>query len=118
MNVIDALEAKQKRDDRGGFEVGDTVRLNVKVIEGNKEREQPFQGVVVQKANAGVRASFTLRKVTAGVAVERVFPLHSPNISEIKVLRRGAVRRARLYYLRNLSGKAARIRERRDDTSE
>jgi len=118
MNVIDALEAKQKRDDRGAFEVGDTVRLNVKVIEGNKEREQPFQGVVVQKANSGVRASFTLRKVTAGVAVERVFPLHSPNISEIKVLRRGAVRRARLYYLRNLSGKAARIRERRDDTAE
>ena len=117
MNVIDAIEAKQKRDDRASFEVGDTVRLNVKVIEGNKEREQPFQGVVMQKANSGVRASFTLRKVTAGVAVERVFPLHSPNISGIKVVRRGAVRRARLYYLRDLSGKAARIRERRDDTA-
>jgi large subunit ribosomal protein L19 len=117
MNVIDAIEAKQKRDDRDTFEVGDTVRLNVKVIEGNKEREQPFQGVVMQKANSGVRASFTLRKVTAGVAVERVFPLHSPNISAIKVVRRGAVRRARLYYLRDLSGKAARIRERREETT-
>lgn len=117
MTVIAALEAKQKRDDRDIFAVGDTVRLSVKVIEGNKEREQPFQGVVVQKANAGVRATFTLRKVTAGVAVERIFPLHSPNISDIQVVRRGSVRRARLYYLRKRSGKAARIRERREDTS-
>jgi large subunit ribosomal protein L19 len=117
MSVIAALEARQKRDDRNVFSVGDTVRLSVKVIEGNKEREQPFQGVVVQKANAGVRATFTLRKVTAGVAVERIFPLHSPNISDIQVVRRGSVRRARLYYLRKRSGKAARIRERREETS-
>jgi large subunit ribosomal protein L19 len=117
MSVIEALEARMKRDDRNVFAVGDTVRLSVKVIEGNKEREQPFQGVVVQKANAGVRATFTLRKVTAGVAVERIFPLHSPNISDIQVVRRGSVRRSRLYYLRQRSGKAARIRERRVDTS-
>jgi large subunit ribosomal protein L19 len=116
-NLIDALEARQKKDERVAFEVGDTLRLNVKVIEGNKEREQPFQGVVVQKANSGVRASFTLRKVTAGVAVERVFPLHSPNISGLKVVRRGSVRRARLYYLRKLSGKAARIREKREESA-
>ena len=117
MSVIEALEARMKRDDRNVFAVGDTVRLSVKVIEGNKEREQPFQGVVVQKANAGVRATFTLRKVTAGVAVERIFPLHSPNISDIQVVRRGSVRRSRLYYLRERSGKAARIRERRAETS-
>jgi large subunit ribosomal protein L19 len=117
MKVIEALEAKQKRDDRDMFEVGDTIKLNVKVIEGNKEREQPFQGVVIQKANAGVRATFTLRKVTAGVAVERVFPLHSPNISGITVVKRGSVRRARLYYLRERSGKAARIRERREESA-
>jgi large subunit ribosomal protein L19 len=96
MNVIDAIEAKQKKDDVADFEVGDTVRLNVRVIEG----------------------AFTVRKVTAGVAVERIFPLHSPNISDIKVVRHGHVRRARLYYLRKLSGKAARIRERRTDHTE
>jgi len=116
MKVIDAIEAKQKREDRVSFEVGDTVRLSVKVIEGNKERDQPFQGVVIQKANSGVRATFTLRKVTGGVAVERIFPLHSPNVSDIKVVKRGSVRRARLYYLRARSGKAARIRERREGT--
>lgn len=113
MNVIDALEAKQKKDSIPAFEVGDTIRLNVKVIEGNKERPQPFQGVVVQKANRGARQTFTVRKVTAGVAVERIFPLHSPNITDLKVIRRGNVRRARLFYLRKLSGKAARIREKR-----
>jgi large subunit ribosomal protein L19 len=118
MNVIDAIEAKQKKDDVADFEVGDTVRLNVRVIEGDKVRPQPFQGVVVQKANSGSRRTFTVRKVTAGVAVERIFPLHSPNISDIKVVRHGHVRRARLYYLRKLSGKAARIRERRTDHTE
>jgi large subunit ribosomal protein L19 len=117
MSLIDAIEAKQKRDDRNVFEVGDTVRLNVKVLEGNKERLQPFQGVVVQRANTGVRATFTLRKVTAGVGVERIFPLHSPNISDVQVVKRGAVRRARLYYLRKRSGKAARIQERHEETA-
>ena len=118
MNVIDAIEARQKKYETLPFEVGDTVRVNVRVLEGNKERLQPFQGVVVQKANRGSRQTFTVRKVTAGVAVERIFPLHSPNILDIKVVRRGAVRRARLYYLRNLSGKAARIRERRTEQAE
>lgn len=116
MNLIDAIEAKHKKEDVVEFAVGDTIRLSVKVIEGSKERLQPFQGVVVQKASSGNRKTFTVRKVTSGVAVERIFPLHSPNISDLKVLRRGAVRRAKLYYLRDLSGKAARIRERRVDT--
>ena len=111
MKVIDAIEAKQKREDRVSFEVGDTVRLSVKVIEGNKERDQPFQGVVIQKANSGVRATFTLRKVTGGVAVERIFPLHSPSIQSITVVRRGRVRRAKLTYLRNRQGRSARLRE-------
>ena len=116
VNLIEAIEAKYKKDDVVDFAVGDTIRLNVKVIEGNKERPQPFQGVVVQKASSGSRRTFTVRKVTSGVAVERIFPLHSPNISDLKVVRRGAVRRAKLYYLRERSGKAARIRERRADT--
>lgn len=118
MNIIDAIEAKQKREGLPAFDVGDTVRVSVKVIEGNKERSQSFQGVVVQKANSGNRASFTVRKVTAGVAVERVFPLHSPNILDLVVVRRGAVRRAKLYYLRERSGKSARIRERREESSD
>jgi large subunit ribosomal protein L19 len=118
MNVIDAIEARQKKENLTPFEVGDTVRLNIRVIEGNKERPQPFQGVVMQKANRGTRQTFTVRKVTAGVAVERVFPMHSPNILDIKVVRRGSVRRARLYYLRKRSGKAARIRERRSEQGE
>jgi large subunit ribosomal protein L19 len=118
MNMIEALEAKQKKEHVADIAVGDTVKLNVKVIEGNKERLQPFQGVVVQIANGGLRRTFTLRKVTAGVAVERIFPVHSPNISDVTVLRRGEVRRARLFYLRKRSGKAARIRERRAEMGE
>jgi large subunit ribosomal protein L19 len=117
MNLIDAIEAKQKKSAVADFSVGDTVKLNVKVIEGNKERQQPFQGVVMQIANSGIRQTFTVRKVTAGVGVERIFPVHSPNISDVVVLRRGSVRRARLYFLRERSGKAARIRERRADTA-
>lgn len=115
MSLIDALEAKQKKQSVTGISVGDTVKLNVKVIEGNKERLQPFQGVVMQIANSGLRQTFTLRKVTAGVAVERIFPVHSPNITDVTVVRRGEVRRARLYYLRERSGKAARIKERREE---
>jgi large subunit ribosomal protein L19 len=113
MNVVEAIEARQMKDTVPTFAVGDTVRVEVKVIEGNKERLQPFQGVVIQKANSGARATFTLRKVSSGVAVERIFPLHSPNVTGLKVMRRGHVRRARLYYLRELRGKAARIREKR-----
>lgn len=117
MNVVEAVEAKQLKEGVPEFAVGDTVRLNVKVVEGNKERQQPYQGVVVQRSGAGSRATFTVRKVTAGVAVERIFPVHSPNISGIKVLRRGRVRRARLFYLRERTGKAARLRERRSADS-
>lgn len=112
MNIVDALEAKQMKASVPEFEVGDTIRMNVKVIEGNKERLQPFQGVVIRKSNTRNRATFTVRKVSGGIGVERVFPLHSPNVSGIRVLRRGRVRRARLYYLRERRGKAARIRER------
>ena len=118
MSVIAALEARQKRDERDIFSVGDTVRLSVKVIEGNKEREQPFQGVVMQKANAGVRATFTLRKVTAGVAVERVFPLHSPRVEKVEVERAGNVRRAKLTYLRKRLGRAAMLVRERDTRGE
>jgi large subunit ribosomal protein L19 len=113
MNVLEAIEARQLKDKVPAFSVGDTVRVDVKVIEGNKERLQPFTGVVIQKAHSGARATFTLRKVSSGVAVERIFPLHSPNISKLTVVRRGHVRRARLFYLRDLRGKAARIREKR-----
>lgn len=113
MNVLEAIEARQMKDDVPPFAVGDTVRVEVKVIEGNKERLQPFQGVVIQKSNSGARETFTLRKVSSGVAVERIFPLHSPNVTSLTVMRRGQVRRARLFYLRDLRGKAARIREKR-----
>ena len=114
MKIVDALEAKQMKETPPQFEVGDTVRVQVKVVEGNKERLQPFQGVVIQKANTRNRATFTVRKVSAGIGVERVFPLHSPNVADVKVVRRGKVRRARLFYLRARKGKAARIREQRD----
>jgi large subunit ribosomal protein L19 len=117
MNIVEAVEAKQLKSEVPAFEVGDTVRLSVKVVEGNKERQQPYQGVVIQKSGSGNRVTFTVRKVTAGIAVERIFPLHSPNISGLKVLRRGRVRRARLYYLRERTGKAARLRERRSEES-
>ena len=112
MKIIAAVEAKQLKDTVPPFEVGDTVRVQVKVVEGNKKRLQPFQGVVLQKSGGGSRATFTVRKVTAGVGVERVFPLHSPNVADIVVVRRGKVRRSRLFYLRERKGKAARIRER------
>ncbi len=112
MKTLLAVEAKQQKESVPSFAVGDTVRVQVKVVEGNKQRLQPFQGVVLQKSGSGSRATFTVRKVTAGVGVERVFPLHSPNVADIRVVRRGKVRRARLYYLRDRKGKAARIRER------
>jgi large subunit ribosomal protein L19 len=117
MNILDALEAKQMKERTPRFEVGDTVRVMVKVIEGNKERMQPFQGIVIQRANTRNRTTFTVRKVTAGVGVERVFPLHSPHVADIKVVRRGRVRRARLFYLRARRGKSARIREQRSSAS-
>jgi large subunit ribosomal protein L19 len=109
MDPIEAIEREQLRDDLPDFKAGDTVKVHVKVVEGEKERIQMFQGVVIRKTRGSNRATFTVRKVSYGVGVERTFPLHSPRIDRIEVQTRGQVRRARLYYLRGLSGKAARI---------
>ena len=113
MDAIRLVEAGQLKKDRGGFGPGDTVRVQVKVIEGEKERMQAFEGVVIRKRGEGARASFTVRRISYGVGVERTFPLHSPRIDRVDVVRSGRVRRAKLYYLRELAGKAARIKERR-----
>ncbi|HMR29506.1 MAG TPA: 50S ribosomal protein L19 [Geminicoccaceae bacterium] len=120
MHIIEQLEAEQIQRlsaERAVpvFAAGDTVRVNVKVIEGNRERVQAFEGVVIARRNAGVNSSFTVRKISYGEGVERVFPLYSPRIDSIEVVRKGRVRRAKLYYLRGRTGKAARITERRDD---
>mgnify|MGYP002787327692 CR=1 FL=1 len=111
MNVIDKIEAEQLRSDIPTFKAGDTVRVHAKVSEGDKERIQVFEGVVIARSGGSLREKFTVRKVSYGVGVERIFPVHSPRIEKIEVMSRGAVRRAKLYYLRNLSGKAARIQE-------
>ena len=108
-STIRKLEERELRKDLPDFRVGDTVRLQVKVVEGEKERIQSFEGAVIKINRGGNRATFTVRKVSYGIGVERIFPLHSPRIEKIQVLSRGRVRRARLYYLRELSGKAARI---------
>ncbi len=113
MNIIDRIQAKNLEDRGWDFNVGDTVRVMVRVVEGNKEREQAFQGVVIKQRGSGAGRTFTVRKVSSGIGVERVFPVHSPNIKSVKVVRRGRVRRAKLYYLRDRVGKAARIREKR-----
>ena len=105
--------AEQLRDDIPEFGPGDTIAVHTKVIEGDKERIQVFQGVVLQKRGSGINATFTVRKISNGVGVERIFPLHSPRISKIERLREGKIRRAKLFYLRNLRGKAARIDEKR-----
>ncbi|MGH7563157.1 MAG: 50S ribosomal protein L19 [Gemmatimonadota bacterium] len=110
--MIAEYETQQLREDVPEFRPGDTVRVNVRVREGEKERLQAFEGVVIRRKGGGINETFTVRKVSNGVGVERIFPLHSPVVSEIQVVREGRVRRAKLYYLRNLSGKAARIRER------
>jgi large subunit ribosomal protein L19 len=113
MNVIEALEKEQMRGDIPEFRPGDTVKVHVKIKEGEKERIQVFQGVVIRKRRGNTGATFTVRKVSYGIGVERIFPLHSPVIDKIEIMTRGRVRRARLYYLRNLRGKAARIKEKR-----
>jgi large subunit ribosomal protein L19 len=113
MEVIKQLEREQMRMDLPEFIPGDTVRVHVKIKEGDKERIQVFQGVVISKRMGGISATFTVRKVSYGVGVERVFPFHSPIIDRVEVVTRGRVRRAKIYYLRKLRGKAARIRERR-----
>ena len=111
---IQALEAAQLRSGLPDFRVGDTVRIHYKIVEGDKDRIQVFQGVVIKKHRAGLRSSFTVRKVSFSVGVERVFMLHSPRIEKIEVTSRGVVRRSRLFYLRDLSGKAARVRDEKD----
>jgi large subunit ribosomal protein L19 len=113
MEAIRIVEAGQLKRDRGTFVPGDTVRVSVKVIEGEKERLQAFEGVVIRKRGTGTGASFTVRRVSYGVGVERTFLLHSPRIDKVLVTKRAKVRRAKLYYLRQLSGKAARLKERR-----
>ena len=114
MNILDALDAQSLRTDIPAFRAGDTLKVHVRVIEGSRERVQVFQGVVIRRQGGGIRETFTVRKVSFGVGVERTFPVHSPNISEIEVVTRGDVRRAKLYYLRDLRGKAAKIKEKRE----
>ena len=110
---IEALDKEQLRSDIPEFRAGDTVKVYVKVVEGTRERVQLFEGVVISRSGSGVREMFTVRRISYGVGVERTFPVHSPRLEKIVVARKGVVRRAKLYYLRNLTGKAARIRERR-----
>lgn len=114
MNTLDELEAAQLRDDIPAFGPGDTVRVHVRVAEAGRERTQAFEGVVIARKGGGIRETFTVRKISFGVGVERIFPLHAPIIDHIEVVRRGDVRRAKLYYLRDRVGKATRIKERRD----
>jgi len=110
-NIIKAIEAEYMKKEPPQFEVGDTVKVWVKVVEGNRERLQAFEGAVIAKRSGGVRETFTVRRVSFGVGIERIFPLHSPRIDRVDIVRRGRVRRAKLYYLRDLSGKAAKIKE-------
>ena len=114
MHTLDALDAASLRSDLPDFRPGDTLKVHVKVVEGNRSRVQVFQGVVIRRQGGGVRETFTVRKVSFGVGVERTFPLHTPVIDKIEVVTRGDVRRAKLYYLRDLRGKAAKIKERRE----
>jgi large subunit ribosomal protein L19 len=115
MKTLDAIDAASLRTDIPEFRSGDTVKVHVKVVEGNKTRVQVFQGIVIARSGAGVSETFTVRKVSYGVGVERTFPVHTPIIEKIEVVTRGDVRRAKLYYLRDLRGKAAKIRERREN---
>ena len=109
--IIRSIEAKQIRSDLPLFNVGDTVRVWVKVVEGNRERLQAFEGTVIAKRNGGIRETFTVRRVSYGIGVERTFPIHSPRVDHVDMIRRGKVRRAKLYYLRERQGKAAKIKE-------
>jgi large subunit ribosomal protein L19 len=118
MIELQQVELPYLKTDRPEFRAGDNVRVHVRVVEGEKERIQVFQGVVIGRKGGGTRETFAVRKLSGGVAVERIFPLHSPSVAKIEVVRQGRVRRAKLYYLRNLRGKAARIDERRQDRPE
>jgi large subunit ribosomal protein L19 len=115
MNELQQVESLYMHKVPPEFRAGDTVRVHVRVVEGDKERIQVFQGVVIGRRGGGTRETFSVRKISGGIGVERIFPLHSPNVDRIEVIRRGKVRRAKLYYLRELRGKAARIEERRDE---
>lgn len=117
MKTLDSVDAAVLRDDIPEFRAGDTVKVHVKVVEGNKTRVQVFQGVVIARSGSGASETYTVRKVSYGVGVERTFPLHSPVVEKIELVTKGDVRRAKLYYLRGLRGKAAKIRERRDNTT-
>lgn len=114
MQTLDALDAASLRTDIPEFRPGDTLKVNVKVVEGNRSRVQAFQGVVIARQGAGVRETFTVRKISFGVGVERTFPVHAPTLDSVEVVTRGDVRRAKLYYLRALRGKKAKIKEKRD----
>src|SRR6059058_2317098 len=115
MNKIDLVEKPRLRDDLPDFRPGDTVKVHARVVEAGRERIQVFQGVVIRRQGGGIRETFTVRKISFGVGVERTFPVHSPSIARLEIVSRGAVRRAKLYYLRDLRGKKARIKERRID---
>ena len=111
MNIIEQIEKENLKGSVPEFNVGDTVKVSFKVIEGTKERIQAFEGIVIARKNSSIRETFTVRRVSYGIGVERTFPLHSPKVADIKVVRRGKVRRAKLYYLRDLTGKAAKVEE-------
>ena len=113
MNIIDRLEKEQLRKDIPVFKAGDTLKVHVKITEGDKQRIQVFEGICIKRVNNGLGSSYTVRKMSGSVGVERIFPLHSPNVEKVELVRVGKVRRAKLYYLRNLRGKAARIAEKR-----
>ncbi|MDK2798391.1 MAG: large subunit ribosomal protein [Clostridiales bacterium] len=112
MDIIKALQAEQLRSDLPDLKIGDTVRVYVKVKEGNRERVQMFEGTIIRKKHGGLQETFTVRRVSYGVGVERTFPVHSPKIDRVEIVRKGKVRRAKLYYLRNRVGKAAKVKER------
>jgi large subunit ribosomal protein L19 len=114
MNTLDALDAQSQRTDIPGFRAGDTLKVHARVIEGNRSRVQVFQGVVIRRKGSGLRETFTVRKVSFGVGVERTYPVNSPVVDKIEIVSRGDVRRAKLYYLRDLRGKAAKIKEKRE----
>lgn len=117
MNTLDALDAQSQRTDIPEFRAGDTLKVHARVVEGNRSRVQVFQGVVIRRQGDGLRETFTIRKISFGVGVERTYPLHSPSIDRLEIMTRGDVRRAKLYYLRELRGKKAKIKEKREKVS-
>jgi large subunit ribosomal protein L19 len=117
MNTLDTVDAGSLRDDVPDFRPGDTLKVHVRVVEGNRSRIQVFQGAVIRRQGGGIRETFTVRKISFGVGVERTFPVHTPVIEKIEIVTRGDVRRAKLYYLRDLRGKAAKIKEKRETTA-